>query len=157
MPLPANVNRNRNRGGTITLNHSVLFRKIAPRIAPGTDPRPPTTDHRERADALDRGEDLLAERLLVQHEQAARERREEAGEREREQLRPRRAQAERLRVALVVARRDDVALTARPLEPAHREQHEDEARGHEVVVAALGVDRDRRRTASTAGGVRRGR
>ena len=43
MPLPANGNRKRKRTGTITLNHSVLFRKTAPRMAPGTEPRPPTT------------------------------------------------------------------------------------------------------------------
>jgi hypothetical protein len=43
MPLPANVKRNRNRCGTITLNHSVLLMNTAPRIAPGTDPNPPTT------------------------------------------------------------------------------------------------------------------
>ena len=43
MPLPANVNRKRNCTGTITLNHSVLFTKTAPRMAPGTEPRPPTT------------------------------------------------------------------------------------------------------------------
>ncbi len=43
MPLPANVKNVRNRWGTITLNHSVLLMKTAPRIAPGTDPSPPTT------------------------------------------------------------------------------------------------------------------
>ena len=67
-------------------------------------------DHRERAEALDGREDLLAECLLVQHEQTARERREEAGERKREQLHARRAQAEGLRAALVVARGHDVTL-----------------------------------------------
>ncbi len=43
MPLPANVNRKRKRSGTITLNHSVLLMNTAPRIAPGTEPSPPTT------------------------------------------------------------------------------------------------------------------
>ena len=43
MPLPANRNRKRKRTGTITLNHSVLFTKTAPTMAPDTEPRPPTT------------------------------------------------------------------------------------------------------------------
>ena len=48
-------------------------------------------DHREHADALDRGEDRLAQRLLVEREQPAGERREEARQRERQQLGSRRA------------------------------------------------------------------
>ncbi len=68
---------------------------------------------------------VLAERLLVEREQAAGERREEAGQRERQQLGARRAEAERLRVALVLAGRDEVAHVARMLQPAHR----DAARG----------------------------
>ena len=41
--MPANCTVDRNCDGTELWNHSVLFRKIAPRIAPGTDPSPPTT------------------------------------------------------------------------------------------------------------------
>ena len=157
MPLPANVNRKRNRNGTITLNHSVLFTKTAPTMAPGHRAEPADHHHREHAQALDRGEDLLAERLLVQHEQTARERREESREREREQLHACRAQAEGLRVRVVVARgrrcRARPASAAAPAPPATRGSGR---RRHEVEARSRCRSR-RRRTASTPGAAGRGR
>ena len=77
-------------------------------------------------------------------------------EREREQLHPGRAEAERLRVALVLARRDEVAHVARPLEPAHGDEHEQQREdGHEVEVAfgmrAAVTDSDVAERVSTAG------
>ena len=101
--------RERGRGtgscwGTTPLNHSVLLRKIAPRIAPGTDPSPPTTTIVSARMLSTGAKIVLAERLLVEREHAAGERREEARQREGEQLGACRAEAERLRVALVLAR-----------------------------------------------------
>ena len=98
--------------------------------------QPADDHHRERADALDRSEDVLAECLLMEHEHAARERREEAGQREREQLDARRAESECLCVPFVLARRDEVAHVPRSLEPADGDEHEEQREdGHEIEVA----------------------
>ena len=93
----------------MTLNHSVLLMNTAPRIAPGTDPSPPTTTIVSTRMLSTGAKIVLAEGLLVEHEHTTGEGREEAGQREREQLRAGGAQPERLRVALVVACGDEVA------------------------------------------------
>ena len=100
---------------------------------------PTDDDHRQHPDALDRREDVRTERLLVEHEHTAGERREEAGQGERHQLDPGRSQAECLRVPLVVTLRDEITECAGPLQPTNRDQHEEQREDGEEVEVPLRV------------------
>ena len=136
IPLPANWKRNRKRWGTTPANHSVLLRKTAPRIAPGTEPSPPTTTM-VSARMLSTGAKMSLPSACwwststppandAKKPDSAKAMQPDAGG----------AEAERLRVPLVLARRDEVAHVPRPLEPAHGDEHEQQREdGHEVEVA----------------------
>ena len=116
--------------GTTPWNHSVLLRKMAPRMAPGTEPSPPTTTIVSTR-MLSTGAKIASPRACwCEREEPARERGEEPRQREREQLGARRGEPERLGVALVLAGGDEVAHVARAVEPPHREQHEDQPGRH---------------------------
>ena len=157
-PLPANVKRNRKRRGTIALNHSVLFRKTAPRMAPGHRAEPADHHHRERPDALDRGEDVLA-------------RAPAGGARAGRPRTTRRTPRARTRAAwpAVGLRRNAcasrsfsrVAMRSRTIRdrwsPRTATQHEEQADGHDVVEGGARSRCRVRRTATTAGAARPGR
>ena len=139
MPLPANLEEEAEPLGYDDVEpHGALEEDRAEDRA-GNRPEAADHHHGEDADALDRSEDVLAERLLVEHEHTTRERREEARQREREQLDARRAEPERLRVPLVLARRDEVAHVSRSLEPADRHEHEEQREDRHEVEVALGM------------------
>ena len=139
IPLPANWKRNRKRWGTTPANHSVLLRKTAPRIAPGIEPSPPTTTI-VSARMLSTGAKMsLPSACWWSTSTPPANDAKKPGQREREQLDAGGAEAERLRVPLVLARRDEVAHVPRPLEPADGDEHEQQREhGHEVEVA-LGI------------------
>ena len=82
MPLPAKRKRNWYSTGTIALEPLGRLDEDGAEDRAGHRPEAADHDHGEHADALDGSEDRLAERLLVEREQAAGERREEARERE---------------------------------------------------------------------------
>ena len=117
----------------------------------------PTTTIVTRAEALHRREDLLAERLLMQHEQTARERREEPRKHEGEQLTLVGLRPKACAAALVVTRRR--RRRARPVTaavPVPRGREDQSGRG-DVVVAAARCRWRARRTASRPGDAGRGR
>ncbi len=82
--------------------------------APVIDPIPPITTIANSASENSGREAVEAQRLLVVGVQPAGERGEEAGDRERGELRAHRTDAERLRLHLVVAKRDEVPSRACP-------------------------------------------
>jgi hypothetical protein len=75
----------------------------------------------------------------MEHEHPAGEGRDEARQRERQELRSRGTQAEGLRVAFVLACRDQVADRARSLQPANGDDDEQEREHAHEVEAAFGM------------------
>ena len=79
MPLPANWNRYAELVGNEHGEPLGALQEDRAEDRAGHRAEPADHHHRERAEALDGREDLLPERLLVQREQPAGERREEPG------------------------------------------------------------------------------
>ena len=136
MPLPANWKRNRNRCGTTAANHTVLWRKTAPRIAPGIEPSPPTTTM-VSARMLSTGAKMsLPSACWWSTSTPPANDAKKPDSANASSLTARGAEAECLRVPLVLTRRDEVAHVPRSLEPADGDEHEQQREdGHEVEVA----------------------